>query len=63
MKKRIVKRLKLKREIKTTIIFLVLVYLELTSVIRGLELNNEIIIFGSITLINMMIGMLLMMNK
>ena len=63
MKKRIVKRLKLRKEIKIAIVFLLLVYLELTSVIRGLELNNEIIIFGSITLINMMIGMLLMMNK
>ena len=63
MKKRIVKRLKLRKEIKTTIVFLVLVYLELTSVTRGLELDNELIIFGSITIINMMIGMLLMMNK
>ena len=53
----------LRNEIKIAIVFLLLVYIELTSVIRGLELNNEMIIFGSITLINMMICMLLMMNK
>ena len=63
MKKRIVKRLKLRKEIKIAIVFFMLVYIELTSVIRGLELNNEMIIFGSITLVNMMIGILLMMNK
>lgn len=63
MKKRIVKKLKLRKEIKIVIVFLLLVYIELTSVIRGLELDDEIIIFGSITLVNMMIGILLMMNK
>lgn len=63
MKKRIVKRSKLRKEIKIAISFLTLVYLEFMAIIRGLELNNDIMIFGGITLINIMMGMLLIISK
>lgn len=63
MEKKTVKKLKLRKDVKISIVFLILVYLQFTAIIKGMELNNDMMILGSISLIDMMIAILLVMSK
>jgi hypothetical protein len=63
MEKKIVKKLKLKKEVKNYLIFLFFVTMQLKSVIVSMEKYNNLVTFGVVLAFDVVFYMLTLANK